>query len=131
VRWTPFRSVASAGGSVVADPECLRRREEGETGDEDRSDDIFFTTQGGGRGCNSNEKKGPNRRSRQSFGRLSCEERRPVFRLVLYLFSHDQRTRTRAAFRSSLRSDSSNRLSRSQSSLYISSGLVVLRSEEG
>ena len=29
-------------GSVVADPECLRRREEGETGDEDRSDDIFF-----------------------------------------------------------------------------------------
>ena len=29
-------------GSVVADPECLRRREEGETGDEDRSDDIFL-----------------------------------------------------------------------------------------
>jgi hypothetical protein len=40
-RWTLCLSVASAVGSVVADPECLRRRE-GETGDEDRSDDIFF-----------------------------------------------------------------------------------------
>ena len=75
MRWTPFLSVASAGGSVVADPECLRRREEGETGDEDRSDDIFFTTRGE-RGCNGKEKKGPNGRSRQSFVRLRCEERR-------------------------------------------------------
>ena len=30
------------------------------------------------------KKKGPNRRIRQSFERLRCEERRPVFRLALY-----------------------------------------------
>ena len=41
-RLTLFLSVASAAGRVVADPECLRRKEEGDTGDEDRSDVIFF-----------------------------------------------------------------------------------------
>ncbi len=40
--WTVFRNVARAGGSVVADPECLRLRDEDEMGDDDEpSDDII------------------------------------------------------------------------------------------
>lgn len=37
---TVFRNVARAGGRDVADPECLRLREEGETGDDGESDNI-------------------------------------------------------------------------------------------
>jgi hypothetical protein len=43
-RLTLFRSVASAGGSVVAEPECLRLREEDEVGEDDWSDDMTFLT---------------------------------------------------------------------------------------
>jgi len=39
-----FLSVASAGGSVVEDPECLRLREEGD--ERDGSDDIFLQRKG-------------------------------------------------------------------------------------
>jgi hypothetical protein len=63
-------------GSVVADPECLRRREEGDTGDEDRSDDIFFLQQKDG-DEDAMEKKWES-------------EKRHWLVKIWYLFSHDQ-----------------------------------------
>ena len=100
MRWTLFRSVASAGGSVVADPECLRLREEGDAGGEEWSDDIFFTTPGE-RGCNKRNERAELKAVTKIKGEVKVEGAvavifcvsRPCFALVLHTSTYSPTVR--------------------------------------